>query len=92
LRAFDAALPALRAPLREDDLLFVTADHGNDPTTPSTDHARESVPLLAFGPRVVPGSIGNRGTFADLGATVGEWLGVSYRGRGTSFLSQLISA
>jgi phosphopentomutase len=92
LRAFDAALPALRAPLREDDLLFVTADHGNDPTTPSTDHARESVPLLAFGPRVVPASIGNRGTFADLGATVGEWLGVSFRGRGTSFLPQLISA
>ena len=92
LRAFDAALPALRAPLREDDLLFVTADHGNDPTTPSTDHARESVPLLAFGPQVVPASIGNRGTFADLGATVGEWLGVSYRGRGTSFLPQLISA
>jgi phosphopentomutase len=92
LRAFDAALPALRAALREDDLLFVTADHGNDPTTPSTDHARESVPLLAFGPRVAPAAIGDRSTFADLGATVAEWLGIAYRGRGTSFLPALLGA
>ena len=92
LRAFDASLPALRAPLHEDDLLFVTADHGNDPTTPSTDHARESVPLLAFGPRVGPVAIGDRDTFADLGATVAEWLGVGYRGRGTSFLPRLLTA
>jgi phosphopentomutase len=91
LRAFDAALPALRASLREDDLLFVTADHGNDPTTPSTDHARESVPLLAFGPRVVPSSIGTRDTFSDLGATIAEWFGIGYRGRGTSFLPGLLA-
>ena len=91
LRAFDAALPALRASLREDDLLFLTADHGNDPTTPSTDHARESVPLLAFGPRVVPSSIGTRETFADLGATIAEWFGVGFRGRGTSFLPGLLA-
>src|SRR6185312_8057283 len=50
LREFDAALPAFVSALQEDDLLFITADHGNDPTTPSTDHARENVPLLAFGP------------------------------------------
>src|SRR3712207_7718926 len=55
-RSFDAALPALVSALREDDLLFITADHGNDPTTPSTDHARECVPLLAFGGRVRPAS------------------------------------
>jgi phosphopentomutase len=90
LRAFDASLPALRAPLREDDLLFLTADHGNDPTTPSTDHARESVPLLAFGPRVVPRALGDRATFADLGATVAEWFGIEYRGKGTSFLQHLL--
>jgi len=91
LREFDAALPELLALLREDDLLFITADHGNDPTTPSTDHARENVPLLTFGPAVRPASLGRRDTFSDLGATVAEWLGVSLRGRGRSFLGQLIA-
>jgi phosphopentomutase len=91
LREFDFALPSLTAELREEDLLFITADHGNDPTTDSTDHARECVPLLGLGPSVVPGSLGDRETFSDLGATVGEWLGVSYRGRGKSFLRQLIA-
>jgi phosphopentomutase len=90
LRQFDAALPGLLALLREDDLLFITADHGNDPTTASTDHARECVPLLAFGRRVRPAALGRRSTFSDLGATVGEWLGVGFRGRGSSFLSHLI--
>ena len=90
LREFDAALPQLLALLREDDLLFITADHGNDPTTPSTDHARENVPLLGFGPAVDSVSLGRRETFSDLGATVAEWLGVSFRGRGRSFLGQLI--
>ncbi len=87
LREFDAALPDLTHQLREDDLLFVTADHGNDPTTPSTDHARENVPVLVFGPRVRPAAIGLRATFSDLGATVAEWMGLGFRGRGTSFLS-----
>ena len=91
LREFDFALPSIIAALREDDLLFITADHGNDPTTVSTDHARESVPLLALGKRVKPVDLGARATFSDLGATVGEWLGVSYRGKGTSFLSELIA-
>jgi len=91
LREFDAALPELLALLREDDLLFITADHGNDPTTPSTDHARENVPLLALGPAVNPVPLGRRDTFSDLGATVAEWLGVSFRGRGRSFLGQLIA-
>ena len=86
LRQFDAALPELLQAMREDDLLFVTADHGNDPTTPSTDHARECVPLLVFGKRVRPVAIGRRPTFSDLGATVAEWLGIGFRGRGTSFL------
>ncbi len=90
LRAFDAALPELIAALRQDDLLFITADHGNDPTTPSTDHARECVPVLALGRSVVPGPIGRRSTFADLGATVAEWLGVAFRGRGRSFLPAIV--
>jgi phosphopentomutase len=89
LREFDDALPALRAELREDDLLFITADHGNDPTTASTDHARECVPLLALGEPVHPVSLGERATFSDLGATVAEWLNVGFRGRGASFLPEL---
>ena len=83
---FDDALPSLLSALKEEDLLFITADHGNDPTTASTDHARENVPLLVAGPRVRPTSLGERATFADLGATVGEWFGVEYRGKGESFL------
>jgi len=89
LQEFDRALPSLISPLKEEDLLFITADHGNDPTTPSTDHARERVPLLALGPAAAPVDLGVRQTFSDLGATVGEWLGVSYRGAGRSFLSEL---
>ncbi|MDP9204452.1 MAG: phosphopentomutase [Gemmatimonadota bacterium] len=90
LREFDAALPSITSRLREDDLLFITADHGNDPTTPSTDHARECVPLLAGGMRVVPRDLGERETFSDLGATVAEWFGLAFRGRGKSFLPELV--
>ena len=85
---FDDALPSLLSALKEEDLLFITADHGNDPTTPSTDHARENVPLLVAGARVKPGSIGARETFSDLGASAGEWLGVAYRGKGRSFIGE----
>lgn len=90
LREFDDALPAITAALHEDDLLFITADHGNDPTTPSTDHARENVPLLALGPHVRPGPIGRRASFADLGATVAEWMGLGFRGAGKSFLPLMV--
>ncbi len=86
---FDAALPSLRAALREDDLLFITADHGNDPTTGSSDHSRENVPLLALGDPVRPVSLGARPTLSDLGATVADWLNVGFRGQGTSFLQRL---
>ena len=92
LREFDAALPRILSALREDDLLFITADHGNDPTTPSTDHARECVPLLVAGSQVHPKSLGRRETFSDLGATAAEWLRAPWPGRGTSFLQQLIRA
>jgi phosphopentomutase len=92
LREFDAALPVLEALLHEDDLLFITADHGNDPTTSTTDHARECVPLLVLGPSVRPVALGRRDTFADIGATAAEWLGVSFRGQGRSFLAELTVA
>jgi phosphopentomutase len=91
LREFDRALPTIISTLREDDLLFLTADHGNDPTTPSTDHARECVPLLAAGPRVSAVDLGTRSTFSDLGATVAEWFGIGFRGRGRSFLSEIVA-
>jgi phosphopentomutase len=90
LREFDAALPSITSRLKEDDLLFITADHGNDPTTPSTDHARERVPLLAAGMQVAPRDLGERDTFSDLGATVAEWFDLSFRGRGKSFLAELV--
>jgi phosphopentomutase len=90
IEEFDRALPSLLSALRDNDLLFITADHGNDPTTPSTDHARECVPLLAVGPRVVGVPLGARDTFSDLGATVADWFGLSWRGQGTSFLSTML--
>jgi phosphopentomutase len=93
LRQFDASLPGLLAGLRDGDLLAITADHGNDPTTPSTDHARERVPLLVTGGgrgiRAV--ALGDRPTFSDLGATIGEWFGIGFRGRGTSFLQEIVA-
>ena len=91
LREFDAALPSFLAALHEDDLLFITADHGNDPTTPSTDHARECVPLLALGRQVAGVTIGRRETFSDLGATVSDWFSVPFAGAGRSFLPTLLA-
>ena len=91
LRELDRALPSMLDALREDDLLFITADHGNDPTTPSTDHARECVPLLVLGPAVRPVDLGVLDTFSHLGATVADWLGISFRGRGKSFAPAAIN-
>jgi phosphopentomutase len=91
LREFDAALPSFLAALHEDDLLFITADHGNDPTTPSTDHARECVPLLALGRRVAGVAIGRRETFSDVGATISDWFAVPFAGAGQSFLPTLLA-
>jgi phosphopentomutase len=91
LEAFDARLPELIAALGPNDILFVTADHGNDPTTSSTDHSRERVPVLAVGERVTPGTdIGTRRTFADLGATVIELLDVAGSTSGTSFAKDIL--
>jgi phosphopentomutase len=85
----DQAVPRLLARVREEDLVIFTADHGNDPTTPSTDHSRERVPLLVYGPRVTPRSLGERATFADIGQTVAEFLGAAPLDSGTSFLGEI---
>jgi phosphopentomutase len=90
LEAFDARLARVLPRLRPDDLLVVTADHGNDPTTPSTDHSREYVPLLAVGPRVRAGvDVGTRRTFADLGQSLSEVFGAGSLSHGTSFLEEI---
>ena len=90
LERFDARLATLLPRLKADDLLVVTADHGNDPTTPGTDHSREHVPLLSAGARVKPGvELGTRKTFADLGQTIAENFGVGAMKHGTSFLSEI---
>jgi phosphopentomutase len=89
LRELDAWVPRLLARLRPDDLVILTADHGNDPTTPSTDHSREAVPVLVFGPRVRPVALGVRRTFADLGQTVAEYFGAGRLAAGTSFLGEV---
>jgi phosphopentomutase len=87
LEQFDARMPGLLDRLRDDDLLVITADHGNDPTTPSTDHSREHVPVLVCGRRIKSGvNLGTRATFADLGQTLAEVFGVGALAHGTSFL------
>jgi len=92
LERFDARLAALLPALRDRDLLVVTADHGNDPTTPSTDHAREYVPLLVTGAGVrADRDLGTRKTFADLGQTLAELFGVGTLAHGTSFLKEITS-
>lgn len=90
LERFDRRLAALLPQLRSDDLLVITADHGNDPATPSTDHSREHVPLLAYGARVRGGvDLGVRATFADLGQTLAEVFGLPPLAHGTSFLKEM---
>jgi phosphopentomutase len=84
LEAFDARVPEIRAGLRPGDLVIVTADHGNDPTWRGTDHTRENVPVLAFGPGVPPQALGRRASFADMGASVAAHIGLSLP-RGTPF-------
>ena len=90
MEEFDDALPSLMGAMADDDLLFITADHGNDPTTPSTDHSREVVPLIMWGKKIVPGRIEDRTTFADLGQTIAEFLGTEPTVDGTSFLSEIL--
>ena len=91
LTEFDGQLRELLPMLKEDDLLFITADHGCDPSTPSTDHSREHVPLLAYGAKIKAGyNLGTRPTYADLAATVAEYFGVKANIAGTSFLREIL--
>ena len=88
MTAFDAWLAGFLPTLGEGDLLLITADHGCDPATPSTDHSREYTPLLAYAKGLAPRNLGTRETFADISATVLDWLGVSAGGlSGKSLLS-----
>jgi phosphopentomutase len=90
LEQFDAWLPEFERQLRERDLAIVTADHGCDPTTPSTDHSREYVPALVFGPEAKTGvPLGTRATLSDLGQTVAENFGCHLE-KGTSFLAAIV--
>lgn len=91
LAAFDARLPELRAALADDAILILTSDHGTDPTHEGTDHTREHALLLVTGTGVIPRAIPTRDTFADLGATIAELLGVAWDGDGASFARELVT-
>ena len=90
LSYFDERLPELVENLRKDDLLFITADHGCDPGTPSTDHSREHVPVIVIGKKVWPGHKGTRYSFADTGKTIMEYLKVTGDIAGESYLKDII--
>jgi phosphopentomutase len=91
LERFDERLGPILDALDSDDLIVITGDHGNDPSTPSTDHSREYVPLLLAGARVRRGlDIGTRSTFADLGQTLAANFGVGSLSKGTSFLGEIV--
>lgn len=89
LEYFDNKLPEILNALKEDDLLFITADHGCDPTTPSTDHSREYVFLLGYGKNTTCANIGTRKTYSDLAKTIAEYLNINCNLKGTSFLSEI---
>ncbi len=86
LEAFDKRIPEIMQVLKPGDLVIVTADHGNDPTWKGSDHTRENVPILGFGPGIAGRSIGGRATFADIGATVLAHLGLPAEAVGTPFV------
>jgi phosphopentomutase len=89
---FDQWLGDFVPTLQEDDLLIITADHGCDPATPSTDHSREYTPMLAYGKKLKQNvNLGTRESFADIGATVLDWFGIPSDGiSGSSFLKEII--
>jgi phosphopentomutase len=92
LEHFDNRAPEIEDSMREDDLMIITADHGNDPSFPGTDHTREYAPLLVYGKNARPGmNLGTRESLADIGQTIAENFGVSLVA-GKSFLSQLIKS
>ena len=85
LEYFDSRLPDILPHLREDDVCFITADHGNDPTFKGTDHTREQVPILCFGKNITPQDLGQRETYGDLGQTIADYLQIAPLNFGTSF-------
>jgi len=89
LESFDQRLPEIYAQMNKDDILFLTADHGCDPTWPGNDHTREFVPLLCYHQNITAVNLGQRTTFADLGQTLSELFKVEVMAYGTSFLSEL---
>nr|WP_315529027.1 phosphopentomutase [Carnobacterium maltaromaticum] len=89
IEEFDARLPEILANLKEDDLLLITADHGNDPSFPGTDHTREYVPLLAYSPSMKNYGNLKQGYYADISATIAENFAVPATENGTSFLAEL---
>ena len=86
LEDLDAALPRFEAIMRPDDIAIITADHGCDPTWPGSDHTRENIPVLAFGPSITEKALGKRETFADIGQTLASHLGLAPLKYGTNFL------
>lgn len=92
LSYFDKKLPEILSRLREDDILMITADHGCDPSTPSTDHSREYTPLVIAGNKIIAGvNLGTRPTFADIGTTICDYLEVPCQLDGNSFLDDILS-
>ena len=90
LMEFDAYLPEITGSLKENDLLILTADHGNDPSAPGNDHTREYIPILNYGVKVKPGHpIGIRPSFADIAATIAEALQVDFASPGKSYLPEI---
>ncbi len=90
LEKFDSQLPEILAAMNDDDLLIITADHGNDPTYKGNDHTREYVPVLCYSPSISGGEIPTRSTFEDLGETLCENFGLKSTNEGTSFLGDLL--
>ncbi|WP_131782729.1 phosphopentomutase [Legionella gresilensis] len=86
LEEFDARLPELQAKLKPDDLVLIAADHGCDPTFPGSDHTREHIPVLAFGPKITSTFIGRRETFADIGQSLAQYLEIKPLLHGVSFI------
>ncbi len=85
LEYFDSRLPDILPLLKEDDVVFITADHGNDPAFKGTDHTREQVPVLMFGKNIRPRNLGQRDTYADLGQTAADFLDIPPLNSGKSF-------
>lgn len=91
LEEFDKKLPEIIAALKQDDLLILTADHGNDPSTPSTDHSREYIPIVAYGKNLKQNvDLGVRDTYADISATILDIFNMPKLENGISFKNEIM--